>query len=83
MLPDNKEDAKCTAKYAYLKEVNAAAFRELFENTGVTVSDDAALLIPSVTDIELSAEQLVDILKSNPNVTVEILGLRDTQGYDF
>ena len=33
MLPDNKEDAKCTAKYAYLKEVNAAAFRELFENT--------------------------------------------------
>ena len=47
------------------------------------MSDDAALLIPSVTDIELSAEQLVDILKSNPNVTVEILGLRDTQGYDF
>ncbi len=83
MLPDNKEDAKSTAKYAYLKEVNAAAFRELFENTGVTVSDDAALLISSLTDIELSAKQLVDILKSNPNVTVEILGLRDTQGHDF
>lgn len=83
MLPDNKEDAKSTAKYAYLKEINAAAFRELFENTGVTVSDDAALLISSLTDIELSAKQLVDILKSNPNVTVEILGLRDTQGYDF
>lgn len=83
MLPDNKEDAKSTAKYAYLKEVNAAAFRELFENTEVTLSDDAALLIPSLDDIELSAEQLVDILKSNPNVTVEILGLRDTQGYDF
>ena len=83
MLPDNKEDAKSTAKYAYLKEINAAAFRELFENTGVTVSDDAALLISSLTDIELSAKQLVDILKSNPNVTVEILGLRDTQGHDF
>lgn len=83
MLPDNKEDAKSTEKYAYLKEINAAAFRELFENTGVTVSDDAALLISSLTDIELSAKQLVDILKSNPNVTVEILGLRDTQGYDF
>ena len=83
MLPDNKEDAKSTAKYAYLKEINAAAFRELFENTGVTVSDDAALLISSLTDIELSAKQLVDILKSNPNVTVEILGLRDTPGHDF
>ena len=63
MLPDNKEDAKSTAKYAYLKEINAAAFRELFENTGVTVSDDAALLISSLTDIELSAKQLVDILR--------------------
>ncbi len=83
MLQDNNEDAKSTAKYAYLKEINAAAFRELFENTGVTVSDDAALLISSLTDIELSAKQLVDILKSNPNVTVEILGLRDTQGHDF
>lgn len=30
MLPDNKEDAKCTAKYAYLKEVNAAAFSRTF-----------------------------------------------------
>ena len=47
------------------------------------MTDDAALLISSLTDIELSAKQLVDILKSNPNVTVEILGLRDTQGYDF
>lgn len=63
MLPDNKEDAKSTAKHAYLKEINAAAFRELFENTGVTVSDDAALLISSLTDIELSAKQLVDILR--------------------
>ena len=61
MLLDNKEDAKSTAKYAYLKEVNAAAFRELFENTEVTLSDDAALLIPSLDDIELSAERYAGI----------------------
>lgn len=69
------------ARYAYIAEVNSSTFREFFAKKNISVKDEAYtdLLTPWMYNVELSAEQIVDILENDSDVYVEILGLTEEQ----
>lgn len=69
------------ARYAYIAEVNSSAFREFFAKKNISDKDEAYtdLLTPWMYNVELSAEQIVDILKQFRRFTLRFSDLRKSR----